>query len=199
MSQATYLSTVNKSYVDVPVTDAGVDTAAFLDATEGLIKMFDLLGNPAFSIVQNDMNGNVAKIRTRFLATPDKSATLESLVENEKGEKKRTATEGLLWLLRGLRFTQLALTRSQADKSEELNVSFTKAYEESLKKFHSFVVKPLFTLAMKSCPYRAAFYEKLGSPLDVVEKELQAWLAALEAIITKLEKFYEAGNHAKGF
>ena len=40
------------------------------------------------------------KIRARFLATPDKSATLESLLENEKGEKKRTATEGLLWLTR---------------------------------------------------------------------------------------------------
>jgi hypothetical protein len=40
------------------------------------------------------------KIRSRFLATPDKSATLESLVENEKNEKKRVATEGLLWLIR---------------------------------------------------------------------------------------------------
>ena len=40
------------------------------------------------------------KIRDRFLATPAQSATLEELVANEKGEKKRTATEGLLWLLR---------------------------------------------------------------------------------------------------
>lgn len=40
------------------------------------------------------------KIRARFLATPDKSATLESLVVNEQGEKKRIATEGLLWLIR---------------------------------------------------------------------------------------------------
>lgn len=86
------------------------------------------------------------KIRTRFLATPAQSATLEALVENEKGEKKRTATEGLLWLLRGLKFTQIALARSQADKSEELTVSFTKAYEATLKKFHSFVVKPLFSV-----------------------------------------------------
>jgi hypothetical protein len=40
------------------------------------------------------------KIRTRYEAAPAQSATLEQLVENEKGEKKRTATEGLLWLLR---------------------------------------------------------------------------------------------------
>lgn len=31
----------------------------FLEATEGLIKLFDLLGNSAFVIVQNDMKGNV--------------------------------------------------------------------------------------------------------------------------------------------
>lgn len=40
------------------------------------------------------------KIRARYTAAPAQSATLEQLVENEKGEKKRTATEGLLWLLR---------------------------------------------------------------------------------------------------
>ncbi|KAL8287466.1 hypothetical protein RQP46_003324 [Phenoliferia psychrophenolica] len=191
MASVTFFSTISKSYVDVP-TAPGVDTVAFLEATESLIKMF------AFSIVQSDMTGNVAKIRTRFLATPDKSATLEDLVENEKTEKKRTATEGLLWLLRGLKFTQIALARSQADKSEELTVSFTKAYEATLKKFHSFVVKPLFTLAMKSCPYRADFYAKLGSPLSTVEGELDAWLAALDAIIIHLEAYYEKGNYAKG-
>ena len=44
----------------------------------------------------------------------------------------------------GLRFTQVALKRSQANKEEELAVSFTKAYEETLKKHHSFVVRPVF-------------------------------------------------------
>lgn len=124
----------------------------------------------------------------------------------------------------GLKFTQIALTRSQADKKEELTESFTKAYEVTLKKFHSFVVKPIFgvsfffsllfhlptvdltglltssvsQLAMKACPYRVAFYEKLGSPLEMVEEELTKWLAALATIIAQLEAFYEKGNYAKG-
>ncbi|GAA5978225.1 hypothetical protein JCM10908_004279 [Rhodotorula pacifica] len=195
----TYFETVNKSFVDVPVKDDGVDTLQFLEATEGLIKMFDLLGNPSFAVVQNDMKGNVTKIRTRYTAAPAQSATLEQLVENEKGEKKRTATEGLLWLLRGLKFTQVALARSQADKSEELSVSFSKAYEETLKKYHSFVVKPIFALAMKACPYRKDFYAKLGPPTAPVDEELSKWNSALGSIITRLEAFYEKGNHAKGF
>lgn len=41
-------------------TEGGVDTAAFLEACEGLVKLFDLLGNAAFKVVQNDMNGNIA-------------------------------------------------------------------------------------------------------------------------------------------
>lgn len=47
---------------------------------------------------------------------------------------------------------------------------------------------------MKSCPYRVAFYEKLGSPLETVEVQLVAWLAALDAVIVHMEKFYETGN-----
>ncbi|GAA5881299.1 hypothetical protein JCM3774_000961 [Rhodotorula dairenensis] len=195
----TYFETVDKSFVDVQVQDSGVDTLQFLAATEGLIKMFDLLGNPSFAVVQNDMKGNVTKIRNRYEAAPAQSATLEQLIENEKGEKKRTATEGLLWLLRGLKFTQVALARSQADKAEELSVSFSKAYEETLKKYHSFVVKPIFALAMKACPYRKDFYAKLGPPTAPVDEELSKWNSALGSIIARLEAFYEQGNHAKGF
>ena len=103
------------------------------------------------------------KIRARFLEAPTKSQTLEELVKNELAEKKNKATQALLWLTRfvcihyvlsgltrmdaanrGLQFTSLALRRSQDNPSEELSVSFTKAYEGSLKQYHSFVVKPLF-------------------------------------------------------
>lgn len=47
---------------------------------------------------------------------------------------------------------------------------------------------------MKSCPYRVAFYEKLGSPLEQVEVQLAAWLVALDAVIVHMEQFYESGN-----
>jgi hypothetical protein len=87
------------------------------------------------------------KVRARYGATPTLSATLESLVENEKGEKKRTATEGLLWLLRGLSFTCKALQNAQSNKAEELAAAFTKSYDGTLKKFHNFVVKGIFSVS----------------------------------------------------
>ena len=88
------------------------------------------------------------KVRARYEASPTLSGTLESLVDNEKNEKKRVATEGLLWLLRGLSFTCKALQNAQADASEELAAAFTKSYEITLKKFHNFVVKGVFSV----CP-----------------------------------------------
>ena len=71
---------------------------------------------------------------------------------NEKGEKKRTATEGLMWLLRGLAFTCKALLAAQANKAEELSAAFTKSYEGTLKKFHNFVVKGIFAVSLPIWP-----------------------------------------------
>ncbi|KAL0067364.1 hypothetical protein AAF712_005592 [Marasmius tenuissimus] len=200
---APYLETV-RSFADVPITDAGVDTSAFLEACKGLV---DLLGSAAFSTVVSDLNGNIAKVKTRYDADPAKSATLELLVENEKGEKKRTATEGLMWLLRGLSFTCQALKHAQANKGDELSKAFTTGYESTLKKFHNFVVKGIFSVAMKACPYRADFYAKLaadpagGEPAsqEKVNEELDKWLAALDSIVKRMEDFYEKGGHNKGF
>ncbi|KAG6831724.1 hypothetical protein H0H87_004275 [Tephrocybe sp. NHM501043] len=182
---APYLETV-KSYADVPITEAGVDTIAFLEASKGLLGLF---------------------VRARYDAAPTLSVTLEQLVENEKNEKKRTATEGLMWLLRGLSFTCKALQNLQANKNEELAKAFSNSYDNTLKKFHNFVVKGIFSVAMKACPYRADFYTKLaadpsgGAPAtpEKLDEELNKWLAALAAIVAKVQAFYEAGDHGKGF
>ncbi|KOS16091.1 het-c2 protein [Malassezia pachydermatis] len=190
----TYFDTLRTPYQKVSISDEGVSTSDFIDATEGVVKLFDLLGSSAFAVVQNDMNGNIKKIRDRLLATgPDLSGTLELLVKNEgqPGDKKRTATEGLMWLLRGLDFTAKALHRSLDNPTEELSASFTAAYENSLRKYHSIVVRPLFSLAMKACPYRKDFYAKLGPSEEKVRPQLSEWLEALEKIVARMHQFYE--------
>ncbi|KAI0088166.1 het-c2 protein [Irpex rosettiformis] len=203
---APYLQTV-KSFADVPITDAGVDTVAFLEASQGVLGLFDLLGSKAFAPVQSDIKGNIEKVRTRYNAAPTQSATLEELVINEKGEKKRIATEGLLWLLRGLDFTCKALQNAQAKKETELTDAFTEAYGVTLKQYHSFVVRPIFALAMKACPYKKEFYGKLAADPEggaavsdaQLEEELNKWLAALASIVTRMQSFYAGGGHDKGF
>ena len=122
----------------------------------------------------------------------EQSGTLEKLVQNEGpgGTSKRPATEGLMWLLRALEFTALAMRNSITNKDEELVTSFTNAYGATLRPHHSMFVRPVFTLAMKACPYRKDFYSKLGAPQDRVDEQMQSWLAALEKIVTHMKSFY---------
>ncbi|KAK1593839.1 glycolipid transfer protein [Colletotrichum navitas] len=188
----TYLDTFKKSFVDVPVDaekDNAIATTDFLDAAESLTTIFDALGGVAFGPVKSDMGGNIKKIRERQLAAPAESATLQDLVKNELATKKHVATEGLVWLNRGLEFTCIALSQNVAKDSEELADSFRAAYSTTLKPHHSFLVKPIFSAAMSACPYRKDFYAKLGSDPKKVTDELRVYLAALDKIVGILKGF----------
>ncbi|CRK34326.1 hypothetical protein BN1708_006333 [Verticillium longisporum] len=198
----TIVDTFKKSFVDVPVdadTNNAIATAEFLEATESLTTIFDVLGSVAFSPVKSDMLGNVKltvltlqKIRDRLLAAPAESLDLQSLVRAEIASKKHVAAEGLLWLTRGLEFTSIALSKNVANPSEELADSFRAAYSNTLKPHHSFIVKPIFSAAMSATPYRKEFYAKLGSDEAKVASDLRTYLAALEKIVAILKAFTES-------
>ncbi|KAF1361495.1 glycolipid transfer protein-like protein HET-C2 [Lizonia empirigonia] len=189
---ATFFDTVKKSWEDVPVNaaqDNAISTTEFLEAAESLTTLFDVLGSAAFKPVKNDMSGNVKKIRDRQLAAPTLSETLQDLVLNELKEKKHSATEGLVWLNRGLDFTAQALRHNLSNPDKELADSFRDAYGNTLKPHHSFVVKPLFSAAMSATPYKKDFYAKLGSDDAKVQQQLEAYLSALEKIVSILNQF----------
>ncbi|KAI1497862.1 glycolipid transfer protein [Biscogniauxia marginata] len=187
----TLLDTFKRSFVDVPINaekDNAIATTEFLEAAESLTTMFDALGSVAFAPVKNDMLGNVKKIRERQLATPDESEYLQDLCINELKTKKHIATEGLLWLTRGLEFTCIALSQNLAQEAEELSTSFRNAYGVTLKPHHGLLIKPVFSAAMSACPYRKDFYPKLGDEAKV-GVELRSYLGALEKIVGILKGF----------
>ncbi|KAJ9193643.1 hypothetical protein DTO166G4_8454 [Paecilomyces variotii] len=189
----TWFDTLRKSFVDVPIdtaNDDGIATTEFLEAAESLTTLFDLLGSVAFSPVKNDLLGNIKKIRDRQLAAPEESATLQALVLNELKTKKHTATEGLVWLVRGLDFTAQSLRHNIDNQSEELATSFRHAYGNTLKPHHSFVVKPIFSAAMSATPYRKDFYPKLGDETKV-QAASQEYVAALEKRVAILKAFQD--------
>jgi len=189
----TFLDTLKRSFTDVPIdSNNAISTSEFLEAAESLTTLFDVLGSVAFTPVKSDMLGNVKKIRDRQLAAPGDSANLQDLVRNELKAKKHTATEGMVWLVRGLDFTAIALTQNLANVSEELSTSFRSAYGSTLKPYHSFMVKPIFSAAMSATPYRKDFYVKLGEDAEKVAEELKVWLAALERLIAVLKAFLES-------
>ncbi|KAI3407083.1 hypothetical protein KGF56_000070 [Candida oxycetoniae] len=196
---STFFDEMKKSFSDVKVTeDNKIDTAEFLEASESLVKLFDLLGSSAFVVVQKDMTGNIIKIRTRLLQDPINSSTLQGLVLSEASTKTKTATQGLLWLSRGLQFTAQAMRETVDQPDKELTVTFTDAYGKTLSKYHGMLVKPVFKLAMKACPYRKDFFAKLGADSAKVKEQLIAWLEALEKIVQTIVDFFVSGNYGKG-
>ncbi|KAK3984050.1 het-c2S [Cladorrhinum sp. PSN332] len=190
----TYLDTFKKSFTQVPIDASkgnAISTTEFLEAAESLTTIFDALGSVAFSPVKSDLLGNVQKIRARQLAAPIESENLQDLVRNELKSKSHKATEGLVWLVRGLEFTCLALSKNVAG-TEELSESFRGSYSATLKPHHSFLIKPIFSAAMGACPYRKDFYAKLGDDEEKVKEELKEYLAALENIVNILKAFLES-------
>ncbi|KAK4510710.1 uncharacterized protein ATC70_005143 [Mucor velutinosus] len=189
--QTAFQKVITRSYTDVHVGSDGIDTAQFLEATDGMINMFDLFGSSAFSVVQNDMSNNVKKIRARFLESPLEYNTLELLMAKEAHLKRRLATEALLWLKRGLDFTAQSLMHSINNPGEELTVSFSLAYDTTLRPHHSFIVRPIFNLAMNACPWRKDFYENIGVQNEASLALMRGWLEALLRLIDILNKVFE--------
>ncbi|KAJ1917301.1 hypothetical protein IWQ60_001791 [Tieghemiomyces parasiticus] len=193
-----YFDTLPQSFADVAIRDDGVETVKFLAAAEGLVDLFDAINPLAFKPVKSDMTGNITKVRTKYATDPAAFDTLQKIVLSEANQKDKTATQGLLWLKRGLEFTAKALRRNLNDAKEELAVSFTEAYGQTLRAFHSMFVRPVFALAMKACPYRKDFYANLGDDQAQVQVLLGEWLAGLEKIIDNLNAFYASGKYDKG-
>ncbi|GAA5810137.1 hypothetical protein MFLAVUS_003556 [Mucor flavus] len=157
---------ITRSYVDVDTSD-GIHTEQFLEATDGLINMFDLFGSSAFSVVQNDMRNNVKKIRTWFVNDTEANNTLEKLMANEAHLKKRQATEAVVWLKRGLDFTAQSLMHSLDHPNDELS------------------------LAMNACPWRKDFYANIGIEDEKSTQLMREWLDGLFKIIDRLNREFE--------
>lgn len=62
-----------------------------------------------------------------------------------------------MWLLRGLSFTHQALHAAQSDPNVELAKAFTKGYDASLKQYHNFVVRGVFSVCTLSSFWFACY------------------------------------------
>ncbi|EIN14749.1 glycolipid transfer protein [Punctularia strigosozonata HHB-11173 SS5] len=207
---APYFETA-KSFADVPIGDDGVDTVAFLEASDALMNMFDLLGIGVFTFVQHDLRMNISGVRHRHDSHTDRSPTLEKLVLAEHDDGHKHATGCLVRLLRhvtvyttGLAFTLISLRNTQAEPKTPLHASFKKAYDVTLKHHHKWAIRNVVYIALRATPHRADFYARISesSPtahdeharLDV---ELTKWLAGLDIIVRHMKDFLERHDLGK--
>ncbi|THH16399.1 hypothetical protein EW146_g4236 [Bondarzewia mesenterica] len=187
-----------QSFAEVPIHDDGVDTAAFLEASDGLVDIFgnvtplfiqhcsqfvtafatDLLGSGVFGFVQTDLRNNITGVRKRFESRTNESPTLEKLVIIEADEGQKHGTACLVRLIRGLAFTCRALQNAQNDTSAELHICFRRSYDTVLRHHHSFVIRSVVQLAIRAVPRRDDFYSRIaqGGSVDKLQAEMARWL-----------------------
>ncbi|KAA8571218.1 hypothetical protein EYC84_000554 [Monilinia fructicola] len=180
----TFIDTLDKSFVDVPVNkEKGQCNCNHRVSPSCRVSHYSLWYIPF--LPHSTPSRTILAVTSRNSARDNllhqqNQRLFKILVINELKTKKHTATEGLVWLVRGLDFTCIALSQNLATSTDELSVSFRNAYGETLKPHHSFMVKPIFSAAMSACPYRKDFYVKLGDDNSKVEAALRVWLSALE-------------------
>ncbi|KAK2467172.1 hypothetical protein APHAL10511_000721 [Amanita phalloides] len=188
-----------KSFADVAITEKGVNTQDFIEASDALLHLFDLLGSSVFSFVQTDLKNNLDGVRRHYESHKDESQTLEALVLSESNEPHRHAIPCLVRFVRGLAFTCKALQNVQKDPSAELYICFKRSYDEILWHHHSFIVRSVVGVAMRAVPRRRDFYARLaegGSP-ERLDAMLRKWLDSLEVLVTHMRNFLEGGHYGR--
>ncbi|XP_014669282.1 PREDICTED: oxysterol-binding protein homolog 1-like isoform X3 [Priapulus caudatus] len=197
-----FFSTQPVSFVHIELEAGGIPTQKFLDACQSIIAILDLLGSTAFAPVKMDVNWNIMKVHQKFLMSPQKYSSLQKIVLDETEQNvhnvANSATEALRWLNRGTEFIVRILQEFlQADT--ELYECVQQAYNDTLKQYHSWVVRGVFALALKAVPYRRDFIIKCerqpGDHLrpnynSQLEKDIKSYVTALSAIVHLLSSFY---------
>ncbi|CAG8503983.1 1226_t:CDS:2 [Cetraspora pellucida] len=186
MNDSTFFDNLTISYCDVPITEDGIDTITFLNATHELVKLLDIIGPEVFEFFRGEMNSNIKNIRERFEHNKSKNLTLEKLIKHDESEYKTKNIHNLVLLTRQIEFIAVGLRRSINDPNEELAVSFTESYKITLERHHNIVLRPIFRVAIKACPYRHEFFQKLGNDQEKVYQQYESWLSSLEGIIKRL-------------
>eukprot|EP01137_Pigoraptor_chileana_P014633 Opistho-2@69504 len=145
-----FFSSVPNKFADVPIeADGSIHTEKFLKACSEIIPFFDVLGSTAFGPVKSDINGNVTRLTQRYETDKVKYALLQNIVNEEVANKKHTdgksCANGLLWLKRALEFI-LHFLKNVLAGEPDLAKCATAAYEASLKQYHGFLVKGIFSV-----------------------------------------------------
>jgi hypothetical protein len=185
----------------------------FLAASDEVRAFLSKLGPTLFSMVTNDIKGNIDKLIDYLEKNPD-CTTLGDVLRKEKltfGDslniKEKFATDAILWLTRALDFVLLFLSlwiqdNSSGVKADDLSKYFQTSYEMTLKPHHSWIVQKVVNVILSAAPTRTAILSSLkgsdeSSPENSITDEevfsdLEIHVRLLRANIDSVRSLYES-------
>ncbi|KAL6731344.1 hypothetical protein Aduo_002218 [Ancylostoma duodenale] len=131
-----------------------VDLGYFIEAYEELNKFIGLLGK-IFHFVQVDVREKTTKLRQLRQKIPEFYKSVKEMVVYEHGKKDYPGSKALLALHRALEFI-CAFISALATSTNEDSVSSIcrKTYEDTLARFHPWVIRKAVGLASYTLPSR---------------------------------------------
>jgi len=113
-------------------------------------------------------------------------------------------TDALIWLSRALQYNLIFLSLLLSDfeeekRNEDLSDYFSKAYEQSLKKFHNWFVQQICSLCLLSAPNRSSLLKYLSANKETIDERvlfsaIKEYLTALKANIDCIHKTFSDMN-----
>ncbi|XP_047453996.1 pleckstrin homology domain-containing family A member 8 [Mugil cephalus] len=203
----TFFSTMSHRFSDMRLDDDnGIPSQEFLDSCYAIVPVLDKLGSTVFAPVKMDFVGNIKKIHQKLLSDPDSYPTLQSIVlhevQTDVAQVRNSATEALLWLRRGLKFLKEFLSEVN-DGAQDIQGALNNAYGKTLRRYHGWVVRGVFALALRAAPsyqsFSAALVSREGDELKSgftsgMHRDLGVYLPAMEKQLGILDALYEEYN-----
>ncbi|XP_037571376.1 pleckstrin homology domain-containing family A member 8 [Dermacentor silvarum] len=203
----TFFSAMESSFVQIKEpSESNIETAKFLACCRSVLPVFNILGGTVFAPIKADIQGNIDKLNEKYNTDKKSFARLMVMLQKEVDEGRNAtsgrALEAALWLKRALEFILSFLSEIHSG-NDNLADCTTKAYNGTLKRYHSWFVQKMFAFAVLAMPSMRTFKRDLApSPKDASHpdytKQLHAdcgeYVAALRSILETINQYYKHHN-----
>jgi hypothetical protein len=167
--------------------DGTVDVDAFLRFSRVFLPVIDALG-PGFRFVTKIVAGNVERLEKQESAeSAFYTVPLEERTRN-KHLGSSSCAQGVVWLLRSLRFA-MDFLRNIILRGEETRFAVQAAHAETLAPYQSGVMRQAFTIATRVLPPRAKVVKIFGI---AAETEVESLIGAMKPLLDDLQQWAEA-------
>ncbi|XP_014775862.1 glycolipid transfer protein [Octopus bimaculoides] len=181
----------DSTYLFPAITDQGhIEVIQLLRASRHIVKFLEGFGT-TFSPIRSDISGNIEKLQTKYNTDPVTFSHIEAMFLDEQ-ENKTTNYAGIsgLWLKRALEFIHVFLSgfleeHKAGNTSQSLHPLIQKSYEETLSRYHGWLVQKLFPIISIAAPSRTGLMNILCKDTNLNEEQfindLQVYLDSLSS------------------
>ncbi|KAL5555848.1 hypothetical protein UlMin_038084 [Ulmus minor] len=149
-------------------------TKPFLEICKHILPVLDKFGG-AMALAKKDIDGNISRLESTYNSNPTEFNHLYKMV------KSSSCAGSLLWLTRAMDFLVELFRNLLQHPNWSMAQACSDSYGKTLKKWHGWLARSGFTVAMMLAPDRKKFMDTIGgNVMGDVEKFCNTFTAILK-------------------